>query len=421
MSAPATTARSLTLIKWLTFLMFMMFAMTTDSVGVIIPEIIKEFHLSMTVAGAFHYADMAGIAFAGFFLGYLADKLGRKKTIILGLVLFALNSYLFAVGRAFTFFVLLLLISGAAIGIFKTGALALIGDITRSTTEHTATMNTVEGFFAVGAIIGPAIVARLLAVGTSWKWLYVIAGTLCVLLIVVATLVQYPQTSTTAESVDLKRTLLMMKSPYALGFSGLIFLYVAVEAAIYVWMPTLLSGYHGSLLWMATYAISIFFVLRAAGRFIGSWMLAHLNWAAVVTVFSFAILACFVISMVGGIGVAVLALPVSGLFMSVLYPTLNSKGISCFKKPEHGAVAGVILFFTCISAVVAPLAMAAISDHFGGAKYGFLLATGFAALLFISLLLNWIVNPTRDLLHRLDVTEYSTGDSQAAVGVNTAN
>jgi len=36
-------------------------------------------------------------------------------------------------------------------------------------------------------------------------------------------------------------------------------------------------------------------------------------------------------------------------------------------------------------------------------------------------LLNWIVNPTRDLLHRLDVTEYSTGDSQAAVGVNTAN
>jgi len=420
MSAP-TIARSLTVIKWLTFLMFMMFAMTTDSVGVIIPEIIKEFHLSMTVAGAFHYADMAGIAFAGFFLGYLADKLGRKKTIILGLVLFALNSYLFAVGRAFTFFVLLLLISGAAIGIFKTGALALIGDITRSTTEHTATMNTVEGFFAVGAIIGPAIVARLLAVGTSWKWLYVIAGTLCVLLIVVATLVQYPQTSTTAESVDLKRTLMMMKNPYALGFSGLIFLYVAVEAAIYVWMPTLLSGYHGSLLWVATYAISIFFVLRAAGRFIGSWMLAHLNWAAVVTVFSFAILACFVISMVGGIGVAVLALPVSGLFMSVLYPTLNSKGISCFKKPEHGAVAGVILFFTCISAVVAPLAMAAISDHFGGAKYGFLLATGFAALLFISLLLNWIVNPTRDLLHRLDVTEYYTGDSQAAVGVNTAN
>ena len=103
-------------------------------------------------------------------------------------------------------------------------------------------------------------------------------------------------------------------------------------------------------------------------------------------------------STIGGIGAAVLLLPLSGLFMLVLYPTLNSKGISCFRKPEHGAVAGVILFLSCISAVLGPLAMAAISDHFGGAKYGFLLATVFAALLFMLLLLNWILNPTRNLL-----------------------
>ena len=397
---------NLSVIKWLTFLMFMMFAMTTDSVGVIIPEIIKEFHLNMTVAGAFHYASMSGIAFAGFALGYLADKLGRKRTIILGLVLFALNSYLFAVGRSFGFFLALLLISGAAIGIFKTGALALIGDISKSTIEHTTSMNTVEGFFAVGAIIGPAIVARLLAVGTSWKWLYVIAGGICVLLIVTASLVKYPHTTETSEAVDLRRTVRMMKNPYALGFSAGIFLYVAVESAVYVWMPTLLSSYHGPLIWMATYAISIFFVLRAAGRFIGSWMLARLNWAAVVTVFSLAILVCFLIAILGGIGVAVFLLPLSGIFMSVLYPTLNSKGISCFRKHEHGAVAGVILFFTCVAAVLGPLAMGAISDYFGDPKYGFILATLFAIMLFAGLLLNWIFNPAGDRLQKLDQTEY---------------
>src|SRR5512136_2471615 len=133
MSAPASPTHNLTAIKWLTFLMFMMFAMTTDSVGKIIPEVIREFHLSNVAAGAFHYAPMTAIALAAIFLGYLADKLGRKKTIILGLVLFALNSYLFVVGNSFLFFVTLLAISGAAIGIFKTGALALVGDISRST------------------------------------------------------------------------------------------------------------------------------------------------------------------------------------------------------------------------------------------------------------------------------------------------
>ena len=402
----ASAVQNLSAIKWLTFLMFMMFAMTTDSVGVIIPEVIKEFHLSMTVAGAFHYAAMSGIAVAAFFLGYLADKLGRKRTIILGLVLFALNSYLFAIGRSFIFFIVLLAISGAAIGIFKTGALALIGDISTSTTQHTATMNAVEGFFAVGAIIGPAIVTHFLAVGISWKWLYVIAGSICVILIVISSLVRYPQSAKSTEGVDLRRTVLMMKNPYALGFSAAIFLYVAVESAIYVWMPTLLAGYHGRAAWMAAYAISIFFVLRAAGRFIGSWMLAKWNWAAVVTLFSLAILVCFVVSMAGGIGTAVFLLPLSGLFMSILYPTINSKGISCFRKSEHGAVAGVILFFTCLSAVLGPLAMGAISDALGDPKDGFILATGFAAVLFIALLLNWIFNPTRLLLQKLDVTEY---------------
>jgi FHS family L-fucose permease-like MFS transporter len=60
---------SIRIIKWLTFLMFMMFAMTTDAVGVIIPEVMKQFKLSMTAAGMMHYTPMVAIAFGGAFLG----------------------------------------------------------------------------------------------------------------------------------------------------------------------------------------------------------------------------------------------------------------------------------------------------------------------------------------------------------------
>jgi FHS family L-fucose permease-like MFS transporter len=407
MSLPNTPNRNLTAIKWLTFLMFMMFAMTTDSVGEIIPKIIQEFHLSNVAAGAFHYAPMTAIALAAIFLGYLADKFGRKKTIIIGLVLFALNSYLFVAGNAFLFFLMLLVISGAAIGIFKTGALALIGDISKSTSEHTSTMNTVEGFFGVGAIIGPALVKKLLLAGFSWKWLYVIAGTICVLLIVTASLVKYPKTlKTVDEPIDLRRTMSMMKNPYALGFSLGIFLYVAAECAVYVWMPTLFADYTGSFTFWAAYALPVFFILRAAGRFLGAWVLARYNWTSVMALFSLAILLCFAGSIAGGLSFAIWLLPLSGLFMSMIYPTLNSKGISCFPKTEHGAVAGVILFFTCAAAAAGPLAMGAISDVFGHAKYGFVLATLFAALLFAGLLLNRIYNPARKRLAELDSSEY---------------
>jgi fucose permease len=118
------------------------------------------------------------------------------------------------------------------------------------------------------------------------------------------------------------------------------------------------------------------------------------------------ILACFTISIAAGIGWAVYGLPLSGLFMSVIYPTINSKGISCLPKSEHGAGAGVILFFTCLSAVLAPLAIGAVSDATGSSSYGFLLATGFAALLFAGLLLNWIFDPALRVFEQRDKTEY---------------
>ena len=175
-------------------------------------------------------------------------------------------------------------LSGAAIGIFKTAALALIGDIVTSTKEHTSIMNTVEGFFGVGSIIGPAILARLLIRGLSWQWLYVIAGTMCVLLIVTAALLRYPAAKRTRSAPRQTRRP-QSANPYVLAFSLGAFLYVAVESAVYVWMPTLIAGYHGAPAWLAAYSISIFFLLRAAGRFLGSWMLNRFQWTAVLARF----------------------------------------------------------------------------------------------------------------------------------------
>lgn len=398
----------ITVIKWLTFLMFTMFAMTTDAVGVIIPQVMKQFDLSMTAAGLMHYTPMIAIALSGILLGFVADKLGRKKTIIIGLAIFAFNSSLFLLGHTFPFFLSLMIISGISIGVFKTGALALIGDISTSTTEHTSTMNAVEGFFGVGAIIGPFVVTKLLEKGVDWKFLYVMAGVLCVILIAMALSAKYPVTKkTTEDPISLKGTLSMMKDPYALGFSIGAFMYVAVECAIYVWMPTLIEGYKGNAIFIATYALSIFFILRAAGRFLGIWVMAKFNWSAVLTIFSLLIFACFLGSVIGGVGTAVILLPLSGLFMSVIYPTLNSKGISCFPKAKHGSVAGVILFFTAAGAALGPLAMGAVSDAFGhNAKYGFVLATIFAAILLAGLVANMIFKPTEMKLKTLDESEY---------------
>src|SRR6266496_2606555 len=131
---------NMAVLKTLTYLMFAMFAMTTDSVGIIIPEVIRTFSLSLTAAGTFQYATMAGIAMAALLLGHLADRLGRRRTIVAGLTLFAAACFLLAASERLLVFAMLLGLSGIAIGVFKTGALALIGDISTSTAQHTSIM-----------------------------------------------------------------------------------------------------------------------------------------------------------------------------------------------------------------------------------------------------------------------------------------
>lgn len=386
--------------------MFLMFAMTSDAVGSVIPKVIEQFRLNMKEAGAFHYVPMASIALGALLLGWLADALGRKPTIVAGLALYGSSSLLFAFEQRFAVLVGLLGLAGLGIGVFKIGALALIGDLSRSTREHTALMNAVEGFFGLGAILGPAIVATLVAAGMSWKWLYVIAACVCGALILIALTVRYPSPQRTgAERIDLRRQLRMMGDRYALGFSLLIMLYVAVEVAIYVWMPTYLRGYEGSYKWLSVYALSIFFVLRAAGRFLGVWLLHSFRWTAILALFALAIFLCFAGSSVFGTRVGVFLLPLSGLFMSMMYPTLNSKGISCFPPSAHGTVAGVILFFTALAAALGPLAMAVVSDLYGDAKYGFVLATACAGLLLLGLIYNWSVDPARRRLEARDGVE----------------
>ena len=425
MSNAIASQKNLMFIRWLTYLMFMMFAMTSDSVGEIIKEVKREFDVSNTQASLLHSLFMVGIAFSGLFLGFLADRFGRKPTLILGLALFAASCYLFLLGGSFNFILGLITLSGLAVGIFKTAALALIGDISRSTREHTGTMNGAEAFFGVGAIIGPLLVAYLIRNGVDWIWLYVIAGGLCSILILMALLVKYPKTvhSTETKPSSFSSSLRLLKDRYAMAFSIGAFLYVAAESAIYVWMPSYLVCDAGTVddmfscyasdanKLLALYAVSVFFSLRAIGRFVGIWMMQRFEWTLVLVWFSFAILLCFVGGLVGGKAVAVYLFPLTGIFMSVIYPTFNSKGISCFAKAQHGSVAGVILFFTAAGAAAGPLIMGIVTDANGGdAKYGFIVAAVFSGLLFLGLLYNSIKKPMAHRLAEVERSEYASDD-----------
>jgi len=396
-SAPASSAAPLsssafTQVKWMTCLMFFVFAMTTDAVGVIIPQVVAQFQLSLTEAAAFHYVPMLFIGLSGLFLGRYADKFGRKKVILAGLALYAVACVAFIFGESFIFYLLLLGVSGLSIGLFKTGALALVGDVSPDADSHTRLMNRVEGFFGLGAIFGPALVGLLIAASINWTQLYLLAGLICAVLLIMASRLDYPAYQP-QQHTSVWQSLALVKDKHALGFSLAIACYVATEVAIFVWLPTLLQSYDGNFTVLAAHAITVFFILRTAGRFLAEWLLLRFNWTALLAWFGSAIFICFALSMYFGVAAALWLMPLSGLFMSMMYPTLNSKGISCFPRQQHGAAAGLILAFTALAAALGPLLMGLVGDAMGDVRYGFYLATGFALLLMLGLWWNHFVQP----------------------------
>lgn len=414
-TTPAGTSpvkSSFGLVTALTYAMFFMFAMTTDAVGEIISIAKNEMGLSNTQASLFHWATMVGIALSGILLGFLADSLGRKKAIIVGLAIYGISSAAFFGSNSFYFYLSLLFAGGLAIGVFKTAILALIGDISGSTHDHTRRMNTCEGFFAIGAIIGPLIVITLDSAGLSWRWLYLFAAVMCGLMILASLRIKFPapDRSQDVSNPDMLSAIRLMGNRHAMGFSLAIALYVACEVAIFVWAPTLFANVTGTPLTVAfaTYAVMIFFVLRAVGRFLAIWILQILDWKIVMAAFTAAIFLCFLFSTLLGREVAVFLLPLSGLFMSMIYPTFNSKGISCLPKAKHGAAAGLILFFTAVSAAFAPLLMGYVSDTIGNGDMavGFRLAAVFAGFLFLLSLYNLIADPAGSALADADSREY---------------
>ena len=148
--------------------------------------------------------------------------------------------------------------------------------------------------------------------------------------------------------------------------------------------------------------MTLFFVLRAVGRFAGAWLLGRVAWTWALVAMGAAIFACFAGALFGGLQAGVWLLPATGLFMSIVYPTLNSKAISSFPHHRHGAAAGVILCFTALAAAVGPLCMGLASDAAGTSRAGFVLATVFSALLFIGLGINAIRDPARERLRHAD-------------------
>ncbi len=147
------------------------------------PLIAKDLHLNFSTIGTVFAAGLAGSMVGGLVLGRIADRAGRRPTVLVSLATAGIATLLCSQSSSFGMFAALRFLTGLALG----GLLAAIVPLVAEhfpPQQRTAAVTTMFIGYPLGAVVGGAVTALLIVHG--WRNLFLGAGSVTLLLVPIA-------------------------------------------------------------------------------------------------------------------------------------------------------------------------------------------------------------------------------------------
>jgi fucose permease len=153
----------------------------------------------------------------------------------------------------------------------------------------------------------------------------------------------------------------LFKNKYVILYFLGIFMYVGTEQGISYWMSKFLSVYHGiDPETTGADAVSYFWGLMTIGGLLGLVLLKLIDSKIVLRWFTVLAMISVAAGLFGSKEVALWAFPLSGFFLSVMYPVIVSLGLNSVSQ-HHGSFAGILMSGIAGGAIVQIL-IGGISD-----------------------------------------------------------
>jgi FHS family L-fucose permease-like MFS transporter len=334
--------------------------------------LIKHFQTALNLSRA-----QAGIVDSAFYIGYFVmaipagfvlNKIGYKKGIIIGLLLYAAGAFLFypaAEMRVYGFFLTALFIIACGLAFLETAAnpyVTVLGDPAKAEMR----INFSQSFNGLGVIFGPIIgslfifsikeynndmlnampagEADLIRISEahSVEMPYIVLAVLVLTIAVLFSLISMPEISSPSESNASMKGIFKHKHLVW----GIIaqFFYVGGQSSIWGYFVDLkLHFAHDSHLaivntiyrvtdemsatQIASLHASFAFVLFMGGRFVGTWLLTKFNAGKLLSVYAIICLVLLAVAWVSNGLTSVVAISMTYFFMSIMFPTIFSLSI----------------------------------------------------------------------------------------------
>jgi fucose permease len=348
---------------------FIIFGFTVTIFGATVPTIIRQFDWSYLATGIVLSASAVGYFVSSFVSGFLIQRLGPKKVVIIGLLLQVVGLGLFGSNGSVIFNLLATFLVGMGHG--GTEVVTNFCVVRMEKPGQSRLMNLMHAAFPVGAILGPVFVAWLVGTGQVWQLVFRSMSVTTLLFAVGFSFLNFQVVKyDDEEGGDRPRLGKLLGHPLLIFLFLTIFLYVGSEIGVSSWISEYYVKVFGSSPSSAAYMVSIFWGGILIGRLVTSLLYHGVRQAELLLALSCVAFGSLLVSiMLGDPIIAGAAFFVSGLGYSVIYPVDMAIVGERFKKGQSVAL-GFVSTGGGIGSFSFPFIMAAIANAFG-IKNGF--------------------------------------------------
>jgi AAHS family 4-hydroxybenzoate transporter-like MFS transporter len=146
----------------------------TQAMGYVAPALAKEWGLSKAALGPVFSAGLFGLMIGALVFGPVADRVGRKKVIILSTLAFGIGALLTAAVQDMTMLLVIRFLTGLGLGGAMPNAIAMTSEFNPQRRRATMVMIMFCGF-SVGAALGGMLAAGLIPY-YGWRSVFIVGG-----------------------------------------------------------------------------------------------------------------------------------------------------------------------------------------------------------------------------------------------------
>lgn len=345
----------------LVIVIFSVISFITNILNSIIADVKESFELSLTLTGLLPFSFFIAYGVMSIPAGFLAEKFSNKKLLSASFLLMTITSLSFVVFPGYIVFSLTLFVLGCCMAVLQ----VIINPMLRSAggEEHFA-FNSVlaQLFFGLASFASPflykylvnssstnidnlaSILRSLVPINLPWVALYIVFAFISFILLVVVLATSYPKFKKNEDerAESFSTYLKLLKNRWIFLYFLGIFCYVGIEQGIGNWISQFLLEYHNlDPRTVGANTVAYFWAMLTAGCLLGLLLLKFIDSRKVLIMATITAILCLILALTGSSAIALIAFPLIGFFISVMWSIIFSLALNSVKQ-NHGALSGIL-------------------------------------------------------------------------------